>query len=139
MTSLSSDLRQVVEELRSAPSREACVRRAYDLLVSRYHGDSLKTITRLWQLYPSPINTLWCRLGFLHCTNANRLLRFLLLESGHCLQADIRYRWTVVSVCSPHQYLEVKIEDAWIAIDVWGHVYGVPFGQYAKGFFRKRA
>jgi hypothetical protein len=128
----------VIASLRSCSSKNECLHCAYDVLTTRYHGDRLKTVGRLWQLYPSSMSSLWKRKGFLHCTNANRLLHFLLIESGHFTDHDIKLPWTIILPGSPHQYLRARIGKAWINVDIWAKAYGIAFGSYAKGWIPLR-
>lgn len=128
-------MRAIVEKLRRTSTKEECLQKAYDVLTAKYHGNRLKTYTRLWELFPQSLGTIWKRKGFLHCTNFNRLLRFLLLQSGHFSDEHIRTCWTLIWYLSPHQYLQVNVgSHRWIAVDVWAHAYGLRLGDYAHGF-----
>jgi hypothetical protein len=127
-------MNQIVASLKKAKTKEECLRKAYDALVKKYHGNRIKTYLRLWELF-LPLRVLWRRQGFLHCTNFNRFLRSLLLQSGHFTADDVRYRWTLLWYISPHQYLRIRITPKrWISVDAWAHVYGIQLGDYAHGF-----
>jgi hypothetical protein len=124
-----------IETLRRAGSQEECLRMAYDILTAKYYGDRLKTVLRFPELFPSSPEALWQRSGFLHCTNFNRLLKILLVQSSHFAATDIRFRWTLIWYVSPHQYVRVRMNDGHIIpIDAWANRYGIQFGDYTHGF-----
>lgn len=114
--------------------RETCVRTAYDMLSLKYRGRRWATFSRLFELFGREPQEMWLKNGFLHCTNINKLLKSLLLASGHFAETDIKMRWTLIWYVSPHQYLQVRINDSWLSIDIWARVFGIAFGDYAHGF-----
>lgn len=133
------DMQAVIERLRDTDSQEECLRQAYDILIQKYHGNRLKTLLRFFELFSSSVNTLWYKNGFMHCTNLNRLLYILLVKSGHFTKNDIETRWTLLWYISPHQYIQVSMKNGQrINVDVWAHVYGISFGDYAHGFHAYR-
>lgn len=135
MPSREKNFHVVITTVRRTHSKEECLRTAYEMLTHKYHGGRLKTLTRCWELLPRSIDRLWAKSGFLHCTNLNRLLRYVLIESGHFQKRDIKARWTLLWYVSPHQFLHVHVgEGRWIAIDCRAKHYGVPYGEYAHGF-----
>ncbi len=128
-------MQDVIQILRQTKTDEECLRAAYDILTAKYHGDRLKTVTRLLGLLPHSAYRLWARSGFMHCTHLNKLLRILLVQSGHFSGDAIRTRWTLLWWFSPHEYAVVTLRDGrQIAVDVWAHVYGIPFGDHAHGW-----
>ncbi len=132
---LPPDMQRIAEALRLEKTQEDCLRYAYAILVKKYHGNRLKTITHFFELFPRSMDELWARSGFLHCTNLNWLLGALLVHSGHFTESDLRTRWTLLHGISPHQYLLVRMNDGtWVDADVWAHVFGIPFGDHAHGF-----
>lgn len=127
-------MQDTVEELKKSKTQEECLRKAYDILIAKYQGNHIKTITRLFNIFEKDVNVLWNRSGFLHCTSISLVFKKLLLESGFFKEDEIRTRWTLIWYVSPHQYLQVKIGDEWINVDAWANVYGIEFGDYAHGF-----
>lgn len=127
-------MQDVIDELKKAQSQEECLRKAYDVLIAKYHGDRIKTITKLFNILESDIEVLWRKNGFLHCTNINYILKTLLIDSGFFKKEDIRTRWTLIWYVSPHQYAQVRINDKWINVDVWAHAFGIELGDHAHGF-----
>jgi hypothetical protein len=129
------DLQTVTITLRQTKTGEECLRAAYGILTAKYHGERLKTITRLPDLFRRNIDVLWRKSGFLHCTNINLLLKELLVRSGHFSPAQIRFRWTSSWFLVPHQYAQVTLADGrCIDIDVWAAVFGIPYGDHSHGF-----
>lgn len=124
-------MESAIEQVRRAVDQKTALRVAYDILTKRYRGGHLETITRFWELFDDDVPRLWTRSGFLHCTNANHLLRALLLQSGQFTPKDIASKWTLHWYISPHQYLTVQTPDGPIDVDVWAHTFGIPFGRHA--------
>ena len=131
---LPEEMQAIVNELKQSPNQEACLRKAYNILITKYRGVRVKTYTRLFEAFTRDLGKLWRKNGFLHCTNINYVLRALLITSGWFKEADIRLVWTQIWLISPHQYLQVKVGEQWINIDIWAYVYGIKFGDNAHGF-----
>jgi len=127
-------MQDVINELKKSQSQEECLRKAYDVLILKYHGNRIKTITRIMDFFEHDVDVLWGKAGFMHCNNINRILKSILIESGFFKKEDIKTRWTLIWYVSPHQYAQVRIGGKWIDIDIWAHVYGIKFGDYAHGF-----
>ncbi len=126
---------EAVEKISQASTKSDALRVAYDILSTKYHGGRVKTYALFWRLFEDTFEKLWSRSGFLHCTKINRVLRELLLASGKFAPSDIRTRWTLVWYVSPHQYMQVRVEnEQWVSVDIWAKAYGIQFGDYARGF-----
>ncbi len=132
--SLPSSMEEVVLELKKSNTKAECLKKAYDILITKYRGHRLKTYTKFFRLFIHDIELLWNESGFMHCTNINYVLRTLLIKSGHFTEDDIRIKWTTVWYMSPHQYLRIKTGDKYVNVDVWGYVYGIKYGDYAYGY-----
>ncbi|MCX6762092.1 MAG: hypothetical protein NTY33_04635 [Candidatus Moranbacteria bacterium] len=128
---LPDDLQKVILELKKSRDQKECLEKVYALLTAKYHGERLKTYTKLFQLFRKDIFWLWNRIGYLHCTNINYVARILLVKSGFFEESDICLKWTLVWYVSPHQYLEVEVGDQWIVVDIWANAFGIEFGDYA--------
>ncbi len=128
------EMRALLADLKRSSDQMDCLRKAYDLLNKKYRGHRVKTYTNILDVFQKDISTFWNTTGFLHCTNINYVMRFLLIRSGFFKESDIRLKWTLIWYISPHQYLQIKTNGAWINIDVWAHAYGIRFGDYAHGF-----
>jgi hypothetical protein len=128
-------MQREVALLRRTKTKQECLETCYALLTKKYHGDRVKTITRLYEVFRSDLKHIWARNGFLHCTTLNYVMAACLIESGHFSAEDITYHWTQVNYLSPHQYLKVRTnKGTFIEIDIWGKAYGVQYGDHAHGF-----
>lgn len=132
--SLPSEMLTLVNDLKNSSNKEDCLKKAYQILAARYQGHRLKTYTKLCDAFRSDIDYLWSQKGFLHCNNINFLLRILLIKSNFFTESDIRIKWTLVWYVSPHQYLQVKLNDKWVDVDIWARPFGIGFGDHAHGF-----
>ncbi len=131
---LNKDINAVIEELRKINDKELCLKKAYNIMIKKYHGERIRTYTRIFDIFSLNINSLWAKNGFLHCTSINYLLKTILIRTALFTEKDIKMKWTLVWYISPHQYLQVKINNKFINIDVWGRAYGIEYGDYAHGF-----
>lgn len=126
---------EAVNQVAAAETQEQALKIAYDILTSRHHGSRFATLTHFFQIFETNVDRLWEAKGPLLCTNFNYLLKAILTESGKFTDDAFRSRWTMIWLISPHQYLQIRVEgERWIDIDMWGKMYGVPFGSHAHGF-----
>ena len=129
------NLDAVIAELQRAPTQEECLLRAHTILTTKYYGHRWKNFTRFFHLWPSPVPTLWKTEGHMHCTNMNRILKELLVQSGHFSEKDVELRWTLLWCISPHQYVCARLSDGrTVYVDPWAYAHGIVFGDYAHGF-----
>lgn len=131
---LPDEMQKIINEIKKSLNKEECLRRVYEILITKYRGHRIKTYLKLFDAFRHDIGTLWSKNGFLHCTNINYVMRTLLVKSAFFTEDEIRLRWTQVWYISPHQYVQVKIDNKWINIDVWACAYGIKFGDNANGF-----
>lgn len=125
---------RILQDLKGITDKEQYLKEAYNLVSERFEGGRVKTFSRLWQLFSTSFEDLVNRSGFMHCTNQNYILTNILVKSTLFAEADIKPHWTTIWYCTPHQYLKIDTGKAIYTIDCWARHYGVPFGQYAKGF-----
>ena len=131
---LPDEMQKIINEIKKSLSKEECLKKAYEILATKYRGYRIITYLKLFDVFKRDVNTLWRKNGFLHCTNINYLLRTILIRSNFFTEDEICLRWTQIWYISPHQYLQIKVDDRWIDIDIWAHVYGIEFGDHAQGF-----
>ncbi len=132
---LPHEMQMLAQTIGAQSTQEAALRYVYDVLAKKYRGYRMLTFLRLDRLFLSDIETLWNIQGFLQCHHMNYLLRTLLVASGQFQPEDIEARWTYIWFVSPHQYLVATLSDGQrIEVDLWGRVYGIPFGSHAHGF-----
>lgn len=128
----------IIQKLKTLSDKESALREAYAYLTSTHRGYRVRTYTKIHNLFDFDLHKLAAGGIFLHCTKLNYLLRYLLLQSGHFSEGDIKLKHALVGYISPHQYVEVKVgEDKFINVDIWGQAYGIKFGDYAHGFNSK--
>ncbi len=131
---IPAEMESAVAALRDSRGKMECLVRAYQLLTKKYRGYRLRTYTRILDALCSDLREIWRGSGFLHYTTLNYLLKILLVKSGHFRDEDIKFRWTFVWLISPHQYAKVRFaKGQWVAVDLFGRAFGIPFGNYAHG------
>lgn len=86
---LPTKMQMIIDDLKKSSGKEACLKKAYEILNEKYRGYRVKTYTRLFDLFTTDIKKLWNTNGFLHCTNINYVMRILLIKSGHFEEDDI--------------------------------------------------
>ena len=131
---LPDEMQKIINELKRSLNKEVCLKKAYEILVAKYRGCRVKTYLKLFDVFRQDIGTLWGKNGFMHCTNINYVMRTLLIKSDFFKEKDIRLKWTLVWYISPHQYIQIRVDDGWKNIDIWGYAYGIKFGDHAHGF-----
>lgn len=121
-----------------AASRQEFLSLAYDYLGQKYTY-SAPPFFRRFQVFPNfptlftSLSGLYERKGFMHCTQLNLLLRLFLTKSGFFREEDIRIKHVFVNFFI-HQYLQIKVDGAWLDVDLFGYSSGLKIGQSLKFF-----
>lgn len=131
---LPVSMQKAVNTLKKCKTKQECLEEAYDIVTWKYNGSRIKTYLLLHRIFTQSLEDIWNRKGYLHCNTMNYVMRVLLQKSGHFKAEDIKNKWALVWYISPHQYLKVRTEKAWVNIDLWSKVYGIKLGDYAHGF-----
>ena len=131
---LPDEMRDVIAELKKSSDKEDCLGLAYEILNKKYRGYRVKTYTKFFDIFSKDTAKIWQKNEFLHCTNINYVLRTLLIKSGYFNENEIKIKWALVWYISPHQYLQIKVNNHWVNIDIWGKIFGIKFGDYSRGF-----
>ena len=126
-----------IDKVKAASSQEEALRVAYQLVSEKFWGKRFATYFLFWKFFEWDVNRLWKRRGFMHCTQQNLLMKTLLVESGWFGKDEVSYGYSLVWHVSPHQYLKVKLNGEWLAVDTWNKRYGARLGEYASGFGKK--
>ncbi len=113
---------------RASRTKEEFLRNAYEFLKKRFHGSRRRTITQLFGVFDSDIGSLYSRKGFHFCTQLNQIVRVFLAGSGFFQDEDIKRRHTFY-MGNIHQYLEVRLNENWVKVDLWAAYLGVPLGE----------
>lgn len=134
LENLPEEIKSLVNEIAQIEDQQTAVRYAYDALSKKYRGFRLFTFLRPDRFFITNLSVLWKKTGFLHCNHLNYLLRTILVASKKFSPENIEARWTQIWFFSPHQYLVFHLKNgATLSVDLWGKVYGIPFGKYASG------
>lgn len=131
---LPDEMQKIINEIKKSLNKEECLKSAYEILATKYRCYRIVTYLKLFDVFKHDIGVLWRKNGFLHCTNINYLLRTILIKSDFFTEDEIRLRWTQIWYISPHQYLQAKVGNKWIDIDIWAGAYGIKFGDHSHGF-----
>ena len=130
---ISEDMEKIIQNLsQQSGSKMDFLQKAFDYLGDRYHSERLATILKFSYLFKS-LNDVWSRSGFIPCTQSNFLLQIFLVKSGWFKEEDIKVKHTFVNFV-PHQYLQVKIDNNWLDVDVGEKYRGLPIGKHLKYF-----
>ncbi len=131
---LPSEMQETINKLKESKNKEDCLKHSYEILIKKYKGHRVQTYAKLFGIFSNDIVKFWDKQGFLHCTNINYVMRTLLVRSGFFTDDEIKIKWTLVWYTSPHQYLQIKIDNSDINIDIWSYAYGIKYNDYAYGF-----
>ncbi len=111
---LPVEMQKIINELKESSNKKNYLKSVYQILIKKYHGYRIKTYTKLPEIFSSDLEKLWSVNGFLHCININFVMRTLLIRSDLFEANDVRVKWTLVWYISPHQYLQVKVDNSWV-------------------------
>lgn len=128
---LPKELAEVVSEVKKTKSKREALKKAYSIVTSRYKGDVVPTYTKFHRLFGWDAKSIWKEHGYLHCNKQNYILRLLLVKSGWFKESDLKQKKIMLCGLSPHQYLQVRVDGAWVDVDCWAAVFGVPIGKHA--------
>lgn len=131
-------LKSVIKKVSKEKTKELALKTAYKELSKEYWGGNINTISRFLDFFHYRIKELVKKKGFLHCTNLDYLLRFILIKSGKFAEEDIFLSIQWIGGWFPHQYLTVKVsKNKTINVDLWGKRYGIKFGYHIEKFPKK--
>jgi len=133
-TTLPRGMMRCVEQIDACKTKEQALQTAYDIVTSKYYGDTVLAYTRFYQVFALDLQSLWSRRGFLHAVHMNYILRALLVTSRHFDENDVELRMSR-TFGNPHQYLLVHVgKKKYMNVDPWAKALGVPFGDYLHGW-----
>ena len=131
---IPESMQKEVDKLKKCKSKMDCLKKAYNIITTRYHGSTPQLILNYYDFLTTDVDKLWKRQGYLHCHYQNYLLRVLLVKSGFFKDEDILLKFTVTYGLSPHAYLKINAGDKFVFADPWFHYRGLPLGDHARGF-----
>ncbi|MDD5071942.1 MAG: hypothetical protein PHQ42_04385 [Patescibacteria group bacterium] len=130
---IPEDMERKIEELKNkSNSPREFLELAYNYLGTKYHSERLATVLKFHFMFKS-LEDIWNRTGFIPCNQSNFLLRIFLAKSGFFKDKETRRRNTFVNFV-PHQYLQVKLDNKWIDVDVGEKYRGMKIGRHLKYF-----
>ncbi|MBW3019451.1 hypothetical protein KY329_04690 [Candidatus Woesearchaeota archaeon] len=112
------------------PAKKKYAKAAYDFLTKKNHGGQL-TLQRLGLVFLG-LDKAWKRDGYLPCNQLAYLYYVFITESKMFSKKDIWFATTSVNFCI-HRYVKLRIDHKVYDVDLWGEVYGIPFGEHAAG------
>jgi hypothetical protein len=130
---------KIISELKNrAQSKNDFLSLAYDYIGRKYFFSGIPFFRRfnLFTRFPSlfyDLDDLYSVSGFMHCPYLNFLMRLFLVKSGFFQEEEIKLKHIFVNFVI-HQYLEVKLNDKWVAVDVFEYSNGLKIGQHLKTF-----
>ena len=116
-------------------SKEKFLELSYDYLGNKYHSERLNTLFKFFDMYRN-LSWYWNKIGFIHCQWANFLLKIFLVKSEFFKEDEIRPRYAFLNFI-PHQYLQVKISNKWVDVDVDEKYKGYKIGEHNNKLFAK--
>lgn len=123
---------KIIELKNKAENQEQFLNLAYDFLGFKYSTGRLNTIIKFNYLFKS-LKEAWMTDGYAPCTISNYILKIFLVKSGWFKEEDIKRRQIFFNFIL-HQYLQVKINDKWLDVDVGEKQRGLPIGRHLKYF-----
>ena len=130
---ISDNINRKIQELKNkANSKNEFLKLAYDFLGSKYKTGRLLTFLKLHYLFKN-VDEVWDMSGFMPCTQSGYLMRIFLIRSGFFKEEEICIKHTFVDF-NIHQYLQVKINDVWLDVDVGEQQRGMLIGNHLKFF-----
>ena len=132
--SVPEEMRQWIVKLKKIKSKEACIRKAYDLITKKFRGERIHM--KYNEIFISDPKKIWKR-KVIFCTTFNWLMKILLIKSKKFMPEDIKIKWSFVWYLSLHQHLQVRVSrNKAVNVDLWGHYHNIKFGDYARGFHK---
>ncbi len=130
---LPESMSEKIKEIKNqASGAEHFLNLTYNYLGKKYRSERFNTIFKFHYLFKS-LEQAWRMSGFMPCTISNYFLKIFLVKSGWFEETDIRRRYVFVNFV-PHQYLQVRLGDKWLEVDVGEKQRGLPLGKHLKYF-----
>jgi len=131
---IPDSLQKKIDELKDkAKNKREFLELVYNYLGDRYHSERFNTVLKISYAFKD-LNWAWEREGFIHCQWANFLLKISLVKSGFFREDEIRKRHCFLNFVS-HQYLQIKIDNKWVDIDVDEKHKGFKIGEHNNKLF----
>ena len=127
------NIEEVIGDLRiKSNSPREFLESSFSYLGDKYRSERLATVFKFHYLFKD-LDDIWARRGFIPCNQSNFLMRIFLVKSGFFKEEKIRRRYVFVNFV-PHQYLQVKVDNKWLDVDVGEKYRGMLIGKHLKYF-----
>jgi hypothetical protein len=129
---IPKDMEKVINNLKKqSKNKKEFLEKAHEYLSKKYFGED-------YAMFKDPacffqrIDSVWTTKGFMPCNIQNQMLIIFLIKSGFFKKQDIK-KIHMYYYGSIHQYIEVKINNKSMPVDIWSTAYGVKMGDRPKG------
>lgn len=130
---IPDNMEKVIIDLKAkANSNKEFLELAYNYIGNKYRSERFNTVFKFNYLF-KPADEIWKMNGYIPCTQSNFLLRIFLVKSGFYKDKEIKKRHIFTNFAL-HQYLQVKVGDKWIDVDVGEKQRGLPIGKHLRHF-----
>ena len=122
----------------AAKDQRAYLEAAYSLVMDKnerqWKHTRFQAAFNLPRLFVKDLEELWSTKDFIYCTGINYILFVLLASSKFFKPGDVRVKNVFLNFVL-HQYLEVRVGEAWVDVDPAGAgIRGRPLGKHAEWF-----
>ncbi|HVY67994.1 MAG TPA: hypothetical protein VHA30_03835 [Patescibacteria group bacterium] len=134
--------REIPEEIRTAIAEmedkasggSQYLAAAYAFVGNRWRSGRMNTVFYFPLAFRRDLLKIWRRPGYAHCNTQNYLLFVLLAGSRFFRPEDVRFRCVFFNMFI-HQYLQVRVDGAWVDADPAGAtIRGAPLGSHISFF-----
>lgn len=122
---MQEEIRKIKQQHRS---KRAFAKAAHKFLAKRYSGGHWQLYFRWDLIFTEDLQKLWSRRGYIPCHQLNWLYRVMLVKSKVFSEDEVRVR-TIPLYAIPHQFVQIKVGDEWVDVDIWARHLGLPFGE----------
>jgi len=130
---IPADMLDMIKQLaEKAGSAQHFLELSYEFLGKKYRSERFNTVLKFNYLFKD-LDQAWQASDYMPCTQSNFLLRIFLIKSGFFKDDDIKRKYVFANFV-PHQYLQVRVNEQWINVDVGEKQRGLSLGKYLKYF-----
>jgi len=128
---IPKEMEMIIKKINKKRLNDLVFAKAVYVLISKRYTSPKRAYFRYpLRLFKNNLTTLWNTKGYLPCDKQNHLFKTMLIKSSRFSEKDFKTRYTN-TIPTPHQYLQIKINNQMIDTDLWGATHNIPFGQHA--------
>ncbi|MCX6791048.1 MAG: hypothetical protein NTV62_02540 [Candidatus Gribaldobacteria bacterium] len=133
-TGIPQEIKDTITQLeQKAHSQQEYLKIVYDFVQQHWQAQRLKTILALPLAFRTDLKQIWQNQGYSHCVTINLITFILLAKSQYFQEKDIKVRYAFFNLVL-HQYLKVRVNKKWIALDPSVTYAHLPIGKHAQWF-----